>query len=106
MAHAVDLRPRACDDIRRNAGWLARHVSPQSAARWHAAIDKSIRSLATNPERCPEADEASILGIDLRVLFHGRKPQLFRVLFTIDTQTVTVHRILHAAQDYLTADDI
>lgn len=106
MAHTVDLRSKAYNDILRNAAWMARHISPQSAARWHAAIDAALQTLANDPGRCPQADEATELGIDLRVLMSGRRPHVFRILFTLDAATVTVHRVRHAAQDRLTDDDI
>ncbi len=106
MAHTVDLRSKAYKDILRNAAWMAEHISPQSAARWHADIEAAIQTLANDPERCPQADEAANLGIDLRVLLSGRRPHVFRILFTFDATTVNVHRVRHAAQNRLTEDDI
>lgn len=106
MAHAVNLQPRAVDDIRRNVGWLSRHVSPASAARWHARILAAIRTLSDNPERCPLADEAGDLGVDLRELLSGRRPQVYRILFTIDGDEVNVHLVRHAARDRLAPGDV
>ncbi|MFO0821740.1 MAG: hypothetical protein U0792_01250 [Gemmataceae bacterium] len=60
----------------------------------------------TTPDRCPQADEAADLCIDLRVLVSGRRRKAFRILFTFDATTVNVHRVRHAAQDRLTEDDI
>ncbi len=105
MTHTVIVSPRALADIQRNAGWMARHFSVRSADRWLAGTEAAVQSLAVRPERCPEADEAADLGLDLRVLFHGRRPHVFRILFTIDGATVNVHRVRHAAQDRLAADD-
>ena len=105
MTHALVVSPRALDDLRRNAGWMARNVSVRAADRWLAGANAAVQSLATRPDRCPEADEAGDLGFDLRVLFHGRRPHVFRILFTIDGGTVNVLHVRHAAQDRLTADD-
>lgn len=105
MTHTVVVSPRARDDLRRNAGWMAWNVSGRSADRWLAGAEAAVLSLEDHPERCPEADEAADLGIDLRVLLHGRRPHVFRVLFTIDGNTVNVLHVRHAAQDRLTADD-
>jgi hypothetical protein len=69
-------------------------------------VSAAISTLAVNPGRCPEADEAADIGIDLRVLLSGRRPHVFRILFTTDPGLVTVHRVLHAAQDRLTANDL
>jgi plasmid stabilization system protein ParE len=106
VAHKVVLTPKGLDDIRRNTAWMARHFSPRSAARWTVGVESAIASLSDHPERCPEADEADDLGIDLRMLVYRRGRQVFRILFTIDGRTVTVRRVLHAAQDRLTPDDI
>jgi plasmid stabilization system protein ParE len=63
-----------------------------------------MRSLGTNPERCPLADEAGDLGMDLRELLHGRRRDIHPILFTVEGQTVIIHRVRHAAQDRLTTD--
>lgn len=105
MTHTVVVRPEAEAAVRRNADWLRRHFSARRADRWNDGIVAALAGLATHPERCPEADEAADLGIDLRVLFHGRRPHVFRILFTIDGDTVNVHHVRHAAQERLTADD-
>jgi len=106
VAHTVIVFPQARADVRRNAEWLRRHFSARSADRWNDGIVAAIQTLANSPERCPQADEADEFGIDLRVLLSGRRPQVFRILFTFDAITVNVHRVRHAAQDRLTDDDI
>lgn len=105
MAEVV-IQPRAFADIRRVVGWIADRVSPASAARWQAALGRAIESLADNPERCPLADEAADLGVELRELLHGRGRQVYRVLFTIDKDVVNVHRVRHAAQDWIGEGDL
>ena len=106
MPHAVDIRPRARMDIDNVYTRIARTVSPASAANWYSGIIRKIRTLRDNPERCPLADEAETLGFDLRVLLYGRRRKVYRILFTIDGNTVNVLRVRHAAQDWLTEDDI
>ena len=106
MRFTVIIQPRAAFDIRRAVAWLTKHVSPISAARWQNRITKAVHTLGSNPQRCPEADEAADLGFELRVLLSGRRPHVYRILFTIDASTVNVLRILHAARDRLDSDDI
>jgi plasmid stabilization system protein ParE len=106
VAHTVVVLPRADGDIRRIFSRIMRTVSPASAQRWYSGILAKIRSLANLPDRWPLADEAADLGIELRMLPHGRGRHVYRILFTIDGQTVNVHRVRHAAQDYLDSDDI
>jgi plasmid stabilization system protein ParE len=105
VRYAIRTTSRADADIDAAVRWLSRQ-SPVAAARWHAGVLKAVRSLATNPDRCPLADEAVDLGLDLRELLYGRRRGVYRVLFTIDGQTVTIHRVRHAAQDRLTPGDV
>ncbi len=44
-------------------------------------------------------------GVELRQLLFGRRRGVYRILFTIDDQTVTSHRVHHAAQDRLSSID-
>jgi len=106
MARQVNLQPGAYTDTREIARFIAHRVSPASAAHWHARISAAIGRLATNADQWPEADEAVAHGIDLRVMLNGKRPHVYRVLFTLDDQTVNVLRVRHAAQDQLTSDDI
>jgi plasmid stabilization system protein ParE len=106
VPYAIRSTPRADADIDHYVAWLHLHVSLASAARWHAGISAKIRTLSNNPERCPLSDEASDLGIELREMYYGRRRHVYRILFTIDGQTVNVHRVRHAAQDRLFPGDI
>ena len=106
MRYVLNILPRATRDIRRAMSWITQHISPLSAARWHTRIIQAVSSLESKPDRCPEADEAASVGINLRCLISGRRPHVYRILFSIDGIEVTVHRILHAARDYVDADDL
>jgi len=92
-------------DIEAKVAWQSRQ-SVSSSARLHAGLLAAIRSLANNPERWPLADEATDLGLDLRELLYGRRRKMYRILFTIEDQTVNVLRVRHAAQDRLSPDEI
>ncbi len=106
MPHTLALRPKAEADIRANAAWMARRLSARSAERWLTSMRAAVRSLVDRPELHPEADEAADLGRPLRYKPHGRRPHVFRIVFTINGETVNVLRVLHAAQDRLTEDDL
>lgn len=106
MPRTLIIQPRAYFDIRLAVAWLTKHVSPASAAKWQARIFHAVHSLVSKPERCPEADEAAKIGLDLRVLLAGRRPHVYRILFTFDASTVTVLRVLHSARDHVDADDV
>ena len=104
MQFAINVRPLAYSDIVRVVNHISRTVSSYSATRWQNGIYSRIDSLNRLPDRCPLADEAT-LGFDLRMLLYGRGRQVYRILFTIDGDTVNVLRVRHAAQDWLSTED-
>ena len=78
--------------------WIAER-SPAAAARWYAGLEKAIAKLADMPERCPVAhDESEQLGITLRQLLYGRRRGVYRILFTVEDKTVTLHYVRHSAR--------
>lgn len=105
-ARAVSVRPRAVADLAATALRIGRMISPATAIRWRHRMETAIRALADDADQWPEADEAVELGLDLRCRLAGRRPHIYRILFTISGQTVHVLRVRHAAQDYLTEDDL
>jgi plasmid stabilization system protein ParE len=73
--------------------------SPDVAARWYTGLDKAIAKLSTLPERHPIAqDESAQLGVTLRQMLYGRRPGVFRILFSIEGDTVTLHYVRHSAR--------
>ena len=107
MAFDVIFLPQADSDVQAHAAWLHATRSPSAANRWRIGIlTKVVLALEADPHRYSEADEAQDLGVNLRELLHGRRPHVYRALFTIDGQTVYVHRVRHASQCPLTPGDI
>jgi plasmid stabilization system protein ParE len=73
--------------------------SPAAAARWYAGIEKAVARLGTLPERHPIAqDETEQLGVTLHQMLYGRRPGVFRILFSIEGDTVTLHYVRHSAR--------
>ncbi|MBY0526090.1 MAG: type II toxin-antitoxin system RelE/ParE family toxin [Gemmataceae bacterium] len=105
MAYNIHIFPRAMADIR-SAVIFRSQRSSLAGARWQARLLAAINTLMDSPERCPMADEAADLGLDVRELLHGRRRDVHRILFMIESQTVHVLRVRHAAQDRLSADDL
>jgi plasmid stabilization system protein ParE len=85
---------------------IAARVSARAAVAWRRRIETAIVALESAADQWPEADEAAELGMDLRCRLVGRRPHVYRIIFTIDGDDVFVYRVLHAARDRLTADDI
>jgi len=101
----VVFRPRAQADIAAAVAWRARK-SPAAAAQWRSSLLRIVENLEPEPARYAKADEAADLGLMLRELHFGRRPNVYRVLFTVDGQTVNVLRVRHAAQERLRSRDI
>ena len=73
--------------------------SPAAAARWYTGLEKAIAKLDKMPERHPIAqEETEQLGITLRQMLYGRRPGVFRILFSVEGDTVTLHYVRHTAQ--------
>jgi plasmid stabilization system protein ParE len=105
MPFTVRVLPSARRDLFLRVENLARHVTRASATRWLAGIYRSILSLEENPLRCALAEDATGDELELRVLHYGRKPNVYRILFSIHESVVSIHRVRHAAQDWLTEED-
>jgi plasmid stabilization system protein ParE len=58
-------------------------------------LQGAIASLAEFPKRCPLAPENSAFPFEVRQLLYGKKPHTYRILFTIEGQTVYVLHIRH-----------
>jgi plasmid stabilization system protein ParE len=98
VSYQVVVTARARADAIETFRWIAEE-SPEAAARWYEALEKAIATLANMPERCPVAeDESEQLGITLRQLLYGRRRGVYRILFSIERETVTLHYVRHSAR--------
>jgi toxin ParE1/3/4 len=71
---------------------------PSAAEALAAKIEKNLNLLSKNPHlgRVPKEDELSRLHYRYLVVDN------YLIFYTIEEQTIYVHRILHGARDYLT----
>jgi plasmid stabilization system protein ParE len=98
VSYRVVVTARARADTVEALRWLAER-SPAAAARWYAGLEKAIAKLSTLPERHPIAeDESEQLGITLRQMLYGRRRGVYRLFFSIEGETVTLHYVRHSAQ--------
>ncbi|MGD9635091.1 MAG: type II toxin-antitoxin system RelE/ParE family toxin [Pirellulales bacterium] len=105
MRYRVIVQLRALDDLDEYYRWAARHT-PQTAARWLNRFETELESLASNPERCSLAPENARVRREIRQLLFGRRPNVYRAVFTIDGDTVRVLRIRRAARRTLKKDEL
>jgi plasmid stabilization system protein ParE len=105
MPFRVDYRSHAECDIR-NAERMLSKVGKHSLERWRKRLVKLVEQLEDDPYRFPEAYEAESLDIDLREAIFGQRPHIYRMLFTVFGNTVNVLFVRHAAQDWITGDEL
>jgi hypothetical protein len=61
-----------------------------TALRWLEGLREKIDTLSELPDRCPLARESKSLPFEMRQLLYGRKPRVYRILFTIEANTVHI----------------
>ncbi len=102
MAFRVEISLQAEHDAEAILDWLLSQQSGTAAIEWFVALDDAFASLAQIPERCPIAPENSHFPFEVRQLFYGRKPHVYRILFTVNGDMVEVLHIRHGRRKPLT----
>ena len=105
MKYRVTMLRLAQQDLSQAYLWAARRA-PQTAALWLNRFHRALQTLADNPERCPHARENSKVTIEIRKLLFGRRPNVFRVIFTIRDDAVRVLRIRRAQRRLLARKEL
>jgi plasmid stabilization system protein ParE len=107
MAYLVELADRAARDLE----YLYEQIhaaESAAAAHWFNGLEKAIYTLERFPRRCPIAPESKKTNRSLRHLLHGRKPNVYRIIYQIDEphKVVRVLTIRHAAMDETRPDEL
>ncbi|HRX83564.1 MAG TPA: type II toxin-antitoxin system RelE/ParE family toxin [Phycisphaerae bacterium] len=97
----VRVTAAAHRDLRAAYRYIHRN-SPTNAVRWREGFLEAGRSLELFPERCPLALEADTVEFEIRQLVYGN----YRILFTIQEQTVVILHLRHAARDAANRTDL
>jgi plasmid stabilization system protein ParE len=105
MKYSVFVQPPALEDLEEVYLWAAQRA-PQTAARWYNRFREALQTLESNPERCSLAPENSEVEPEIRQFLFGKKPNVFRVLFTIDANTVRILHIRRASRRIMTAEEL
>ena len=96
MTFRVETTAAAEQDADAILDWLLSQHAGDAGMRWFLALQEAIASLAEFPERCPLAPENSVFPFEVRQLLYGHIPHVYRVLFTVEGETVYVLHIRHA----------
>jgi plasmid stabilization system protein ParE len=98
VSHRIIFTPRARADAVEAFRWIA-DQSPTAAVRWYAGLEKVIATLEQDPERHPIAeDESEQFGFTMRQLLYGRRRGVYRILFSVEGETVYLHSVRHTAR--------
>ena len=81
--------------------WLLSQHAGEAGIRWFLALQDAIASLAEFPARCPLAPESTVFPFEVRHLLYGHPPHVYRILFTIENNTVYVLHIRHGRRQPL-----
>ena len=93
MKYRVVIQPPAIQDLEGAYRWIARDA-PGRAATWLDGALRVIETLDSFPARCPLAPEDDAFEQEIRQLLYGD----YRILFTIDRDTVRVLHVRHGAR--------
>ena len=101
MTYGVETSAQAEGDGDAILAWLLAEHAGDTGVRWFSGMQKAIASLETFPQRCSLAPENSRFPFEVRQLLYGRKPHVYRILFTIEGDTVHVLHIRRPHQQTL-----
>jgi plasmid stabilization system protein ParE len=101
MAFRVKPTTTSKQDARNILAWLRSQGAGEAGLRWFQAMQKAIASLSELPARCGLAPENKAFPFEVRQLLYGSTHHRYRILFTIEGDTVTVLHIRHGRCDSL-----
>ena len=87
--YRVRMQPAALGDLDQAYQYAAQHA-PETAYRWFNRFYDALQTLSKNPDRCMRAVEDLKSNRDLRQLLFGKRPNVFRAIFTVDEEASIV----------------
>lgn len=100
MTYEVLIVDQAAAEIRAAYEWLL-DEAPLEADTWYDGLLEAIDTLAEMPKRCHLAAENEYYAEEIRQLLYGKRQGRYRILFTIEQQTVAILHVRHAARRYI-----
>ena len=91
MAFEIKYSDEAKKNLDAITYWLLHErQAGADALRWLQGLRDTIDRLSELPTRCTRARESKSMPFEMRQLLYGRKPRVYRVLFTIEGNTVLI----------------
>ncbi|MBS1792280.1 MAG: type II toxin-antitoxin system RelE/ParE family toxin [Acidobacteria bacterium] len=97
MSHQVIITPSAKADIFEINAWFLENY-PDLAENWLWGISRAVTSLSKFPERCPISPESAAFDVIVRQLLYGKKPHIYRILYSIQDEKVFILRVRSTRQ--------
>lgn len=97
MNYQVIVTPSAKADIFETNSWLLENY-PETADQWLWELSDAIVSLGKFPQRCKISDESAVFDVPVRQLFCGKRPNIYRILFSIQGEKVFILRVRSTKQ--------
>lgn len=91
----IKLYPSAEQDLAGIVDYLNTR-SKEAALRYYDLLVEEIASLSMMPERCPHPRDLALVAKGYRYLI----VKDYLVFYTVDGDTVKIHRILYGRRDY------
>jgi hypothetical protein len=88
MTFLVETGATAEREADKILSWLLSEHAGESGLRWFMALRDAIATLSEFPTRCSLAPENAMFPFEVRHLLYGRRPHVYRILFTIERQMV------------------
>ncbi|MGH2410909.1 MAG: type II toxin-antitoxin system RelE/ParE family toxin [Chloroflexota bacterium] len=95
--YTIILQPEAYEGME-SAYQYIEQDSPESAHQWAIGLMEAIDSLKIFPARCPAAPENEAFPQEIRQLLYGKGRHVYRILFTMKGDTVSVLHVRHGAR--------
>src|ERR1700675_4032913 len=99
MTYRVEITAEAEREAEAILEWLRAQHAGETGLRWFRALAEAMQSLTQFPERCHLAPESALFLFEVRQLFYGHAPHIYRILFTIGENAVYVLHIRHGRRE-------
>lgn len=95
IAYRVNTSAEAERDLDEILEWLLLNNAGETGLHWVDGLQAAISSLENIPRRCGLAAENDQYPLEVRQLLYGTRPHVYRILFTIQNDIVTILHIRH-----------
>ena len=104
MIYKVKITEEALAEVEEAYIWICQG-SPVNAVKWRNGLMDVIDSLSQHPTLYGRSLENADLGQEIRELLYGKRRGVYRILFTIKNDVVTVLHVRHGARQPLNPDN-